>query len=78
MYVDLPVPGEKVYTDLSGRKWECQSQGAFIFDVIKDASGPLGLKFKNWQTFADPTPILGEAIKRGIIPVEAITGGAGA
>jgi len=74
MFVNLPVPGDKIHTDLSGRGWEVQGQGAFIFDVVKDSSGPLGLKFKNWQTFADPTPILGEAIKRGIVPIEAITG----
>src|SRR5512142_1988430 len=73
LFVDLPIPGEKIHEDLSGRKWECQGHGAFIFDVVKDASGPLGLKFKTWQTFADPTLILGEAIKRGIIPVEALT-----
>jgi len=77
MFVNLPAGagggGEKKYTDLQGRGWECQAQGAFIFDVVKDPAGPQGLRIKFFQMFADPTPILGEAIKRGIIPVEALT-----
>jgi len=72
MYINLPVPGEKKFEDLQGRKWECQGHGAFIFNVVKDDS-PLGMKFTHYQIFADPTPILSEAIKRGIIPVEALT-----
>jgi len=46
--------------------------------VVRDSSSPHGFKFTYWQTFADPTPILAEAIKRGVIPVEAITGGGAA
>jgi hypothetical protein len=75
LYVNLPVPGEKKFKDLEGREWECQAHGSFLFDVVKDATGPLGYKFTAWQTFADSSPILVEAIKRGIVPVEAITGG---
>ena len=74
MFANLAVPGDKIHADLSGRKWEFQNHGAFIFDIAKDPSGPLGLKFTQAQTFADPTTVLGEAIKRGIVPVEALTG----
>jgi len=73
MYVNLPGGGEKKHTDLQGRKWECLSFGSFIFDIVKDPEGPQGFRIKGAQTFADPTPILGEAIKRGLIPVEALT-----
>jgi len=74
LFVNLPVPGDKKFEDLQGRKWECVSQAAFKVYVKKDADGPEGLRFVSMQTFADPTPILAEAIKRGVIPVEALTG----
>lgn len=76
LYVNLPVPGEKKYEDLQGRKWECLALGAYKFNVVKDDTGVQGLRFTSFQTFADPTPILSEAIKRKVIPVEALTGGA--
>ncbi len=63
---------EKKYVDLQGRGWECVTSGSFLFDVVKDEDGPEGLKFVNFQVFADPTPILGEAVKRGVVPVEAL------
>jgi len=74
MFVNLPVPGEKKFEDLQGRKWECSAPGAFRVYVKRDANGPQGLRFVSMQTFADPTPILGEAIKRGIITADALTG----
>jgi hypothetical protein len=73
MFVDLPGGGEKKHTDLQGREWECLAFGSFIFDVVKDASGPQGFRVKALQMFADPTTILVEAIKRRIIPIEALT-----
>ena len=36
-------------------------------------TGPHGFKLTYFQTFADPTPILGEALKRRVIPIEALT-----
>ncbi|KAK0643731.1 hypothetical protein B0T16DRAFT_459843 [Cercophora newfieldiana] len=72
MFVNLPGGGEKKHVDLQGREWECLSNGAFIFDLVKDSEGPQGFRMKSMQIFADPTPILGEAIKRGIVPVEAL------
>jgi hypothetical protein len=74
MYVNLPVPGEKKYTDLQGRQWECVAHGAFRFEVVRDPTGVQGFRFSKFRIFADPTPILGEAIKCGVIPVEALTG----
>jgi hypothetical protein len=71
IFVNLPVPAEKKFEDMQGRKWDCVAQGAIIFDVKKDPSGPFGFKFTSAQVFADPTPILTEAIKRGVIPVDA-------
>jgi len=74
LFVDLPGPGgEKKHTDLSGREWELRSEGAFIFDIEKADGAPHGLRFTYQQTFADPTPFLGEAIKRGVIPIETLT-----
>jgi len=73
LFVNLSVPGDKKFEDCEGRKWECVAQGAFRVNVKKDADGPMGLKFVSLQSFSDPTPILGEAIKRGIITVDALT-----
>lgn len=73
MFVNLPGGGEKKHVDLQGRGWECLALGSFIFDLVRDPEGPQGFRMKSAQIFADPTPILGEAIKRGIIPVEALT-----
>lgn len=72
MFVDLPDAKEKKFTDLQGRSWECQGHGAFLFDVVKDAAGPQGFRIKFFQIFADPTAILGDAVRRGLIPAEAI------
>lgn len=74
MFVNLagPFPGEEKHEDLSGRKWECATQGSFLFDVVKDEDGPNGYRLKYFQVMADPTPILKEAVKRGIVPVEAL------
>ena len=73
-YVNLPGGGgEKKHVDFQGRGWECLAHVSFLIDVVKDAEGPQGYRLKSMQVFADPTPILGEAIKRGLIPVEALT-----
>jgi hypothetical protein len=75
--VGPPVGEEqKKFTDLQGRKWEVSGEGAFIFEVVPDADAPHGFKFTHFQIFADPTPIIATAIKRGVIPIEALTGGA--
>jgi hypothetical protein len=75
IYTDLVVPGEKKCEDLLGRKWENKGYSAVIFNIAKDLKGVHGYKMSSFQFFGDPTPILAEAIKRGIVPVEAITGG---
>lgn len=72
MFVDLPGAVDKKHIDLAGRAWECQAHGAFLFDVVKDPEGPQGFRIKFFQLFSDPTAILGHAIKRGLIPVEAL------
>jgi len=76
MFVNLPGPpvddANKKFTDLQGRKWECQGHGAFLFDVVKDEAGPQGFRIKFFQIFADPTAILGDAVKKGLMPAEAI------
>lgn len=75
IYVDLAAPGgEKRFEDLQGNSWDCRGEGAFLFDVVRDPAGVVGYKFTKFQLFADPTPILGEAIKRGMVPVEALFG----
>jgi len=73
LFVNLPVPGDKKFEDVHGRKWECEAQGAYRVYVKRDAGGPQGFLFTSLQVFSDPTPILSEAIKRGIISVEALT-----
>ncbi|KAM7186264.1 hypothetical protein V8F20_011469 [Naviculisporaceae sp. PSN 640] len=76
LFVNLegPFAGEAKYTDLNGRKWECVTQGSFIFDVVNDEEGPggYGYRLKLFHIMADPTPILKEAIRRGVLPVDAI------
>lgn len=74
VFVNLagPFPGEAKNEDLSGRKWECVTQGSFIFDVVKDEEGPGGYRLKLFHVMADPTPILKEAVRRGIVPAEAL------
>ncbi|KAK1750881.1 hypothetical protein QBC47DRAFT_392813, partial [Echria macrotheca] len=75
IFVDLPGASDATRTeaDLSGRKWECRSEGAFRFEVVKDEDGPLGYRMKSMSLFADPSGILKVAVKRGLIPVEALT-----
>jgi hypothetical protein len=74
MYVNLPGEGDRNYEDLQGRKWECVAEGAFLFEAIKDETGVQGFRVKSWKIYADPTPILGVALKKGIMPVEALMG----
>ena len=75
MYVDLqgaPEGAEKKAIDADGRAWELSLGGAFLCDIIKDDSGVLGFRFASVQVFFDPTPALGIAIKRGLVPVEML------
>lgn len=82
MFVNLagPIPlpeAERRHEDLSGKKWECVTQGGFIFDARKttDEERTGGLpeyRLEYFQIMADPVPILKEAVRRGVIPVEAI------
>lgn len=65
---------DKKFVDLQGRKWEVTGQGAFIFDVVPAPDSPFGFRFSHFQIFADPTAIIGTALKRGLIPIEALTG----
>ena len=74
LYINLPGAVDKPLTDLSGKKWELAGEGAFIFELVRDPSGPLGFKYTRTQIFVDPTPILKVALKRGLIPVEALSG----
>lgn len=73
LYVNLPQSEEKKLVDVHGRKWEAVSQGSFIFEVAKDSAGPRGFKFVYTQVFADPTPFLAIALKRGLVPIESLT-----
>ncbi len=73
VFINLPGAGERKFQDNQGRLWEAVSQGAFLFDVVKDPTGPGGLKFTHYQIFADPTPVLGSAVRKGILPAEIIT-----
>ncbi|KAK4208396.1 hypothetical protein QBC37DRAFT_486863 [Rhypophila decipiens] len=74
LFVNLasPFPGEGKFADLGGKKWECMTEGAFIFDVVKDEEGPMGYRLTYFQVLADPRPILSEAVKRAVIPIEAL------
>ncbi|KAK0611683.1 hypothetical protein B0T14DRAFT_333617 [Immersiella caudata] len=72
MFVDLPGGGEKKYTDLQGREWECLAFWSFIYDVVK-GGGSSRLPGQDVANACGPNHHLGEAIKRGIVPVEALT-----
>jgi hypothetical protein len=72
-YVNLPGDGGRAVEDLQGRRWECVGDGAFRFVVVRDPE--TGMKFREWKVCADPMPILGVALKRGLLPVEALTEG---
>ncbi|KAM7183950.1 hypothetical protein V8F33_013266 [Rhypophila sp. PSN 637] len=74
MFVNLagPFPGEGKFADLSGKRWECKTEGSFIFDVVKDEEGPMGYRLTYFHVLADPRPIFSEAVKRGVIPIEAL------
>lgn len=70
IYGNLPVPGEKTKTDLTGRKWDVVVPGAIRFYCVKDASGPKGFKIKSIDLFGDGTPVVVEMIKRGMVKPE--------
>jgi hypothetical protein len=75
LYVNLPggEGKEKTVTDADGKKWDCVAPGGFTFVTVKDEGNGYGLHFKSSRILADPLPILKEAIKRGLVPVEAFT-----
>lgn len=76
IYVDLVggkgTDDEKTATDDEGRKWELVLGGTMLTDLVRDEGGVLGFKFASVKLYYDPTPALGLAIKRGLIPVEAL------
>ncbi|KAK3332388.1 hypothetical protein B0T19DRAFT_457065 [Cercophora scortea] len=72
MFVNLPPGGGGNGNNGEGRRWDCEAQGAFIFDFVKDPAGPLGFRCKYFQILADPTPILAVAMER-----DAAGGGGG-
>jgi len=50
MYANLPG---------DGKGWEAEMEAAYVVDLVGDEEGPLGLKARLVQDFADPTPLLG-------------------
>ncbi|KIW10694.1 hypothetical protein PV08_11658 [Exophiala spinifera] len=70
VFADLPAPGEKTKTDLSGRKWDVAVPGAFLFTCVADPAGPKGFKVKSMTLYGDGTPVVGEMIKRGMVKPE--------
>ena len=72
LYADLPVPGDKTKEDLSGRKWDVCGFGMFQFSFTKDESGPRGLKMAATKLYSDPSPLMGEMVKRGMVKGEDI------
>ena len=73
IFANLPgEEGERKEEDLEGRKWEIVSQAAFMVDVIKDSEGPRGLKIKYMQTFTDTRAVMVKAVRKGVIPKEAL------
>jgi len=70
IYANLQVPGEKTKTDLTGRKWDITSPGTFVFNCVKDPSGPKGFKLKSTTLFGDGVPVLREMMKRGMVKPE--------
>jgi len=80
MYANLPgdLPGEageKKYADSDGKGWEAEMEAAYVVDLVGDEEGPLGLKARLVQDFADPTPLLGVAVRKGVVPVETVLAG---
>lgn len=63
--------GEGGAVDGEGRAWDCVGEGAWVFDCVE---GEGGWKFERMQVFMDSTPILGEAVRRGVVPVESLLG----
>ncbi|KAK0653025.1 hypothetical protein B0T16DRAFT_455337 [Cercophora newfieldiana] len=75
MYANLPGEGgEKKHVDTDGKAWEAKTEGVYIVDLVRDKEGPHGLKVLSVQGFADPTPLLGVAVRRGVLPVEVLAG----
>ncbi|KAL6240705.1 hypothetical protein RBB50_012415 [Rhinocladiella similis] len=70
VFANLPVPGEKTKTDLSGRKWDVAVPGSFLFTCVADPGGPKGFKVKSMTLYGDGTPVVSEMIKRGMIKPE--------
>ncbi|KAF3929072.1 hypothetical protein ABW20_dc0105142 [Dactylellina cionopaga] len=70
IYANLPVPGEKTKTDSAGVQWDVMIAGAFLFNLVKDSTGPKGLKIKSLTIFGDSLPAVGEMIKRGMVKPE--------
>lgn len=68
----LHAPGELTKTDLEGRKWDVEIPGAFLFEYVKDPSGPKGLKLKSQKLFADGVPVICDMIKRGMVTIDQV------
>jgi hypothetical protein len=64
--------GEKKHLDVDGAVWDCMTKAALDISYVTDPEGPEGLCLKGFHMFADFSTIIGEAIKRGVIPVGAL------
>ena len=68
MFADLLVPGGvKSKQDSNGRKWDVEGQAMSMCRFVRDPSGPKGLKLAYFKLFLDPTPLMGEMVKRGMV-----------
>ncbi|KIW83341.1 hypothetical protein Z517_02586 [Fonsecaea pedrosoi CBS 271.37] len=74
VFANLAAPGEKTKEDLSGRRWDVVVPGAFLFNCVKDPSGPKGFKVKSMTLYGDGTPVLAEMVKRGMVKPEDVAG----
>jgi len=72
LYGNLPVPGDKKYKDLKGREWDVAGPGGFHFELVKDPSGPKGMKIKCYKLCANVIPLAAEMVKRGMMTADQV------
>jgi hypothetical protein len=68
MFAELPVPGDKQKTDLTGKKWDVGVPSMFHFEYVKESSAKHGgILIKRTEIFGDSAPAVVEMMKRGMI-----------
>ncbi|KAH7142628.1 hypothetical protein B0J13DRAFT_623248 [Dactylonectria estremocensis] len=70
LYTNFVEPGEKKHSDSKGNEWELRIPRAYRLTLVKDSSGPHGLKLSRLTIVGDIMGTMAAAVRKGLVSQE--------